>query len=497
MRVVIKKIIKWIEEREAIVLILLLVAVLRMPSLFEPHWYGDEGIYLVLGQALRKGLVWYKEIHDNKPPLLYLLAAISGNVMWFRFMLMITSLINVVAIYKLLSRFVAKNTWAVNLGTLLFAVLSSIPMIEGNIANAEIFMILPVTLAVLLLTNKTTGIKEYFGAGLLMSLAFLFKVPSAFDVFAVGLWLVWKFFDEKNKGLEFRKILVYVGGFLLPVVLTIVYYAAVGAFDQYMTAAFLQNIGYLSSWRTGTITKSGASSQSGLLGRAVIWMVATLVCAFLTRKEKMIKRLALIWFLGALFGALLSERPYPHYLIQLLPPGAILVAMAIERQTKYWFVGFVVCLSLTLFAIQRYKFYFYPNISYYKNFVTYKSGMMSERDYRNTFGEKIDRNYAIAKYIKLRTERHETMFVWGDEPFIYALANRLPPGRFTVAYHVVDFDGKEETLKALMEKQTRYVVTLESEKREYKEFFKYLLSNYTPIYHQEGAVIWRLMEKNK
>src|SRR5258708_1708183 len=45
---------------------------LRLPSLLEPYWYGDEGIYETIGLALSKGRFLYTQIWDNKPPLLYL-----------------------------------------------------------------------------------------------------------------------------------------------------------------------------------------------------------------------------------------------------------------------------------------------------------------------------------------------------------------------------------------------------------------------------------------
>src|ERR1035437_9026345 len=50
--------------------------ILRLPSLFEPLWYGDEGIYQVVGTALNHGRLLYSQIFDNKPPLLYWLYAI-------------------------------------------------------------------------------------------------------------------------------------------------------------------------------------------------------------------------------------------------------------------------------------------------------------------------------------------------------------------------------------------------------------------------------------
>ena len=37
------------------------VFLLRIPSFFEPYYYGDEMIYMTLGQGVRQGLTLYKE----------------------------------------------------------------------------------------------------------------------------------------------------------------------------------------------------------------------------------------------------------------------------------------------------------------------------------------------------------------------------------------------------------------------------------------------------
>ena len=74
-----KKTIDWLEKREKLLLIIGLLVLLRLPSLFEPAWYGDENIYLTIGQGIRKGMVLYRDITDfpNKPPLIYLFAALT------------------------------------------------------------------------------------------------------------------------------------------------------------------------------------------------------------------------------------------------------------------------------------------------------------------------------------------------------------------------------------------------------------------------------------
>ena len=84
-----------------LVLLFGLTFFLRLPSLFEPFTYGDEGIYLTLGQGLRKGLVFYRDIHDNKPPFLYLLAALANSFSYYRLILFIWSFATILMFFKL------------------------------------------------------------------------------------------------------------------------------------------------------------------------------------------------------------------------------------------------------------------------------------------------------------------------------------------------------------------------------------------------------------
>ena len=278
-----KNVKKWIEKNEILILILLVVIVMRIPGLFEPNRYADEDIYLALGQGLRKGLVFYRDIHDNKPPLLYLTAALAGGVMWFRFILMAWNLVNVVFIWKLAERFI-KNKTGVWVSTLLFAILSSIPLIEGNIANGEMFMIMPTVAGVLLLLSLQAAEGSeppfarkkfgYLGVGGLFSMAFLFKVPVLFELLMIMFWLViyrarnWGSFWKRLFGKEVWLVLI---GFLTPIILSVVYYVVMGAGEPYTRSALGQNIGYLSSWEGG----SKPFYESGLFIRGMILALST------------------------------------------------------------------------------------------------------------------------------------------------------------------------------------------------------------------------------
>ena len=478
----IKKIWNWIAKNEGLILLLLIVVVLRIPSLYEPYWYGDEGIYLVLGQAFKKGLVFYRDIHDNKPPLLYLLAGLAGNVFWFRLILMGWMTMAVMVFFRLMQLFFPKNKPAWYISSLLLIVMTTLT--EGNIANAEIFVVLPITAAMLLIyqtaIGKTKKIRNkklpYFLSGILFSIGFLLKVPAGFDLAAIIIWLL----VEKKK---FKKILLLLAGFLLPIVITIIYYAIMGGLEIYVRSALLQNIGYLSSWET---------SQSGLLSRAGILSISLVIFYGLAKKFKLSSaaKLSVIWFLMALFAALLSERPYPHYLIQAAIPAAILITWLLFGKKKLLkLIILVVALGTGWFYYQI-KFWNYPVISYYQNFIDYSRGKKSRDDYRSFFDWRVNQTYQVAEYLRRHTLPEERIFIWGDEPYIYALAERLPIGRYTVAYHVVDFNGFQETLDAWQQKQPKVVVVMEYEKRNFPEMKAWLNADYLLTEKIDQALIY-------
>src|SRR3990167_10237118 len=101
-----------------LLLVLALVFLFRIPSFFEPYTYGDEMIYLTLGNAIRRGLVLYRDIHDNKPPLLYLIAAVAGNVFWFRAILAAWSLTTIGLFWKLVNFLFGKNQFLIKVTTI-------------------------------------------------------------------------------------------------------------------------------------------------------------------------------------------------------------------------------------------------------------------------------------------------------------------------------------------------------------------------------------------
>ena len=470
--------------------LLVFVLILRIPSFFHPYVYGDECIYLTLGEAVKRGLVLYRDIHDNKPPLLYLLAAASSSLFWFRVILGIWNLVTIYLFFLLAKNLFLAKKKLIFLATTVFALLTTLPFLEGNIANAEIFMALPSLAGIfLILCGKNDRFWRFLVAGVLFSLASLFKVPAAFDFAAAFVFLLLfqetEFFGGTKS--KIKVLFILVAGFLLPILATFVYYWSHGALFNYLVAAFLQNFGYLSSWQTGS--HSDNFLQGGLAQRGLI-LLGFVGILFWTRKKMEKKFLLVLLLFGfSLFAALLPQRPYPHYLIQVAVPLSLLVAFIFESKKllRLTSVAMVFVFSVVFLSLH---FWYYPTLPYYRNFISFALGEKTKDEFFSTFGKEVNRNYQIAQFLNSHTAKNEKIFIWGDSPCLYALSRRLPTGRYTASYHIIDFNGFNETLKTLKEQKPRFIIDLQNENRPFPNFPQFLEKNYFLLKEENGAKIF-------
>ncbi|OGY16796.1 MAG: hypothetical protein A2785_03445 [Candidatus Chisholmbacteria bacterium RIFCSPHIGHO2_01_FULL_49_18] len=492
-----RQILSFISKHRGLLFILLAVFVLRLPSLMEPHRYADEEIYLTLGQGLRKGLVFYRDIHDNKPPLLYFIAALAGNIFWFRFFLLVVHAIGVIIFWKLAELVFNQHHKAVFVSTSLFAILSTLPLLEGNIANGENFMIIPALAAVFLLyrmlkyPSKQKSPWLYPLIGVLFATAFLFKIPIVFDF--LGILLFWVFLSQSHslfrewiRLLVSRRFMLVLVGFAFPVILSIAYYAWLGAFEPYVRSALLQNIGYLSSWRSG-----GGVLENPLVWRGLIIAGISAVLFALRQRLSRPVLLTMIWTVFSLYGALLSSRPYPHYLLEPLVPVSLLVVFPFLRRSLLDRISALVMMGVVGIAYVTNGFWYYKTLPYYQHFLHYATGAESWEANLDYWGAR--RNYQISEYIQSRTSATDRIFIWGTEPAIYALSDRLPVGRYTVSYHIIDFRAFDETLTALKTTPAKFIVVIDTfdEFNNLKSFLDARYNLETVIDH---ADIYRLRE---
>jgi hypothetical protein len=485
--------------------ICLLFFCLRLPSLIEPDWYTDEGIYQVVGQAMDKGRLLYVQIWDNKPPLLYLLYALMhGDLFWVKTASLLFGIGTLIGFYMLCRKLLLHSLKSL-ICTGVFALLFGLPILEGDIANAENFILLPVVAAALLVVwnlpnvHKRQGGKagtriRYMGAGMLLGTALLIKTVAIFDFTAFFLFLLFIHLPKKLSADSIRKLpgavpvqtcfLPLLFGFAGPVIICAIYFTGVHAFTAFFQSVFLGNVSYVTSQNT-----------SPFPGRLLLGKLLVLfgLLAVLFKKRRMLDPVFLfitLWAALSLFSAFFSQRPYIHYLLVFLPSACLLGGFAFAGKSKKLSI-IIGIIALIIIPLICYKFDFSTSnltyqYAYYQNALSFLTGKKDTQDYQSFFDSNTPRDYAVADFLSVHLKRRDQIFIWGDRPQIYSLSHTLPPGEFTVAYHMTLSDNNmQETQQTLNVTKPKYIITLEQ-----APAFPFVLYTYSLTAMLTGADIY-------
>ncbi len=465
-----RNVLKLKKNRElwSIFLIVLLFFALRFPSLFEPYWYGDEGIYEVIGSALNQGRILYTQIWDNKPPLLYITYSLLGaDQFWVRFASALVGILTILLFYRL-STYLFQNKKSSLISTAIFALFFGLPIIEGNIANAENFMLLPTIASGVIIVKHVLknsllkrSLKGIFIAGLLLGVSFLYKTVAVFDFASFFLFLFIAFLPTTLTLATFKKYLteywrVFAAlliGFLAPFFITVIYFFKHNALYEYIHAIFLSNVGYVGYKNLFIIPQGLLIIKLTLLGGFILGII-------LFRKKIHPSFLFIaLWTIFSLFNSFFSQRPYTHYLLVILPSISLILGLFFVVQAKQKkYIAFIIIILVILLSRSFHHWSLIKTILYYPNFLSFITGKKSLYAYQSFFDRRTPRDAEIAMYFRRHTNENDAIFLWGNNPQIYILSDKLPVGRFTVAYHMLtNTQTLAETEHAFLKAKPKYV----------------------------------------
>ena len=354
--------------------ILFLTFILRFPSLFEPFWYGDEGIFAAVARNLNFGGILYQTAWDNKPPVIYITYAaifkfFGVSMFWLRLITAAFVLATATAIYEITRQILGKNRALFSV--FIFGILTSLRLIEGNLALTEIFMILPITLAMLFAIKRNFDYLSLFGAGILFAVASLYKQVGALEAAALGIFL---FLESKNLADFIKKAIVLSLGFVIPYAATIAYFAPKNLVADYIFAAYTYYRIYL-----------GESPQYALLINILKFLPILAAIGYgLFKKIKgkvEIFHLILLWTAFSFLGSYFSGRTYGHYLVQATPAlSVILASITLKPQINRIRSIFALTFFLPLIFLTKLLFTDFLSggpinqIKYFQNFAQYSAG---------------------------------------------------------------------------------------------------------------------------
>ena len=537
------KIDHFFERRRTLVLLLALVVFLRIPSYFEPYWYGDEAIYLTVGNALNQGKTLYRDIVDHKTPIIYYLARVP-NQLSFRLLLTLWMFPTVTAFYYLAQKLLKKSRLAW-LATATTIIVTTLPTFEGMIPNGELFVLgfflpgLAILYSVLEKTNLrhypslrfktfinihqlialakcTLGLKQKLSlllAGFLFGCAILTKVPAVFDVVAayllVGFVVISYQQKIKTKQSYFSAVILLIVevfwmtlGLILPLILSILYFTLHNAYADYLSFGLLYNFHYTGSW-IPTSTLPLASLFYSLKGKLITLCLITFTLIALRHKLKPLELFVTAWTWWALVAASLSNRPYPHYFIQVLP-ALVLFCFAFGEKLVMLFSKKPShkqeLLSYSLVAVTTILFVLFVNAclgfwsnrysvsEYYQRLYKVMTGAISYSNYQLSFNPIIADNLLATELI-LKEQPNE-LYIWGTNPMLYAQTKTMPSDKFTVLFHVADLGVYDQTVENVIFRAPPFIIVMKNAENPPESLQRYINNNYLPLRNLEFMTIW-------
>lgn len=410
---------------------------LRAPGMAKQIWNLDEASTFTMAEIVRDGGVLYRDAADNRTPLVpYLKAAIFTVVGDWNLTAVhwaVALMLGLTAVWLWRLARAAGDATTGRWGAVFFTLLSFtyLTVVDTMTAHTGWFLVffsaLGLWCVVLLLRGGTLLLGPL--AGTLFGCAALAKQPGLLD-FGVGVMLTalaaWHGSLSWSRALRIGGGLT--AGFLAVLVLTWGYFAAHGAWDDFLRYAWNYNtklyvpevapLDRLLGIRTPFQLAWRHTPFALLLGIvAAGWLLGVAFRGQGRRQTEfpLLPWLILGWTASGLASTVLSGRDFAHYSIQVLPGLSLACGWVWPRLWRARCSPLVrVTLRCMLLAVLI--------------------GLGFHAVKRSaTFDTQESLSLDVTQVIRDHTRADERIFVWGYEPELYALSGRLPATRFIYA----------------------------------------------------------------
>ena len=444
-----------------LLLILALQIVLRIPFLQEPL-ERDEGAYAYIAQRMLAGELPYRDYFDHKPPAIYFIYAgmfklFGDSQASIRIFTLVFSLVATLSVFML--GYLLWGGIGGLLSTLIYALFSGGPYIQGTSANTETFMVLPMVLALscFLVSIRKNVQREWiwlFLAGLFSGLAIMIKQVAVLNflvLFGFVLYGAVKPYGKFQSAVV-RKFLCLILGFMIFPLFFILYFWSKGAFLDFVNVSIFENLVYVrcQTWAWMHLLRVI------LLENSVLWVLAFSSAGYIFFKERDTKHLLLvIWTLFSVCSVFAGKAFYGHYFIQVIPGLSLLSAYGILKYTEKprnillgLGIGILLFFLLGFALVDQVQFYFLSTKE------------ISIKKYPSAkFGEALE----LANLLKPETVPQDTIFVWGAEPEIYFYTRTRCASRYIYYYPLIFeapgvLERRKELLLELEKNKPKFII---------------------------------------
>jgi hypothetical protein len=141
-----------------------------------------------------------------------------------------------------------------------------------------------------------------------------------------------------------------------------------------------------------------------------------------------------------------------------MAPVSLLIPFFFVAENVLTWLVIGILIAAGILVQKQIKFWGYPTLSVYKTYLEYATKKITWEEYLNRF-DNAERNYKIAKYLNERLQEGDQIYIWGTDPTVYNLTNRLPTGgKYIVSFHVRDLNKYDYTLENLVKNMPKYIM---------------------------------------
>jgi len=424
-------------RRAAFLFLLALLIVLFLMPLFNAPFERDQGTYATIARGWLQDALPYKDLWDNKGPLLFLWYAASfllfgENTLSPRIAAALAAGASLPFLWAAARRLFDRRKAAI--AAIIYA-LSFANLYLQVAANGEIFMLLPMTAGFWAFVDgisrapgERRGLFSFFTAGFLTSLAIFTRQSAVMAFIAFFAWFA--IIRFRRGGEESRNIISSVCSLLtggvfgtLPFV---IYFAIHGALYDLWYAMFGFNFAWASEQSFWLKFVPPLFIEPGpLAGGLIFWILAVVGCLELWKRKDNPSLLVLVFLIASEIAAQVMGKGSAHYSVQLLPGAAIAAAFGCHRLYDWWKNGrpctkFLLGAAVTINAAVLLFIFAMP---------TAESRFRVQYTFRDYADDAIDAP-AIAKEAAALSDPGGCVYEWGRSSQIFFLANRRPCSRW-------------------------------------------------------------------
>lgn len=417
---------RFFSKHKVIILFLIFALLIRLPWLYTTV-HKDEGQIGYVAWRWLSGENLYTELNDNKPLLLYVIYSLPillfGNtVIPIRILNDLFFLVSIIFFFKLVENIFSKKTALFS--ALFYTVFMSVPVFEGYFALSEPLLMPFLIISVYSLERYFSTRKCYllFMASLFASISILIKHQAVFIfLFMASTFFIYK---EKNK---VRKILSIISiPAAITVFLLIFYNKTLFYFLKINWSTFQSSIGVAAGYRHYSFNLIIILEGSLLF----LFSILGLVKVFQSKKNKQ-DLFFLSWLIFALLFSLIPPA-YGRYYIFLIPPLAVFSGISMGYFIKDYKNKKILLLLALVFLIATCALVTkqFPN-----------SKLDTEHfKYGWAYLDSYEQQKGLADYVKSTTSPKDEIFVFGWEPSVYWMSERMPPKSLGFSFREALFD---------------------------------------------------------